>query len=287
MLQMAVFVDAGYLHAQGSALLTGSAQRRERNRLNVSLMLANLIAEARNTEPAARLLRIYWYDGVARGGVLNQEQVALSQSANVKCRFGVINSQGHQKGVDSLIVTDLVQLAREHAISDAMVLAGDEDLRVGVAVAQTFGVRVHLLGIAPGRGSQSPDLRAEADTTAEWGIEKVANWLSVITPTTPAGVGLTTYPATSGAHPQAGDDSNGDLSEDLRVVALERVGQLSAAEASALVAFIDQNGGPLPPDFDRPALGTAKLRLGRDLDFTERRAFRDLLRQALRSRAAE
>ena len=47
MLQIAVFVDAGYLHAQGSALLAGSAQRRERNRLNVPLLLTDIVAEAK------------------------------------------------------------------------------------------------------------------------------------------------------------------------------------------------------------------------------------------------
>ena len=35
-------------------------------------------------------------------------------------------------------------------------------------IAQSFGVRVHLLGIEPSRGSQSLALLQEADTTTEW-----------------------------------------------------------------------------------------------------------------------
>lgn len=272
MLQTAVFVDAGYLHAQGSALLVGSAQRRERNRLNVPLVIAALQAEAGAIEPAARLLRIYWYDGVARGGALSQEQSTLSQFNNVKCRFGVINSRGRQKGVDSLIVTDLIQLAREQAFSDALIMSGDEDLRVGVQVAQTFGIRVHLLGIHPARGSQSPDLLAEADTTREWGREKVAEWLSV----TEAGFMSSNESAAS---------VNSDPSDTmLRAVVEEQVAALSGEQLASLLAFADQNRGQLPSDFDRPSLARARNALARELTFDERRAFRTIMREGLRAR---
>lgn len=270
MLQTAVFVDAGYLHAQGSALLAGSAQPRQRNRLNVPVVLAAFVDEAKIVEPAARLLRIYWYDGVARGGSLNQEQAALAQSDNVKCRFGVINNRGQQKGVDSLIVTDLSQLAREQAFSDALILAGDEDLRVGVQVAQTFGDRVHLLGIHPARGSQSPDLLAEADTTREWGREQVTRWLTVVAPSPLIQSDVSASPL------------DGDHADLLLSLARERVVSLDDRERTAILQYADQNRGALPGDFDRPSLGTARARLGRDLTPDERRTFRESLREGLR-----
>lgn len=275
MLQTAVFVDAGYLHAQGSALLAGSTQPRQRNRLNVPLVLAALVEQARIAEPAARLLRIYWYDGVARGGSLNHEQTTLAQSDNVKCRFGVINSRGQQKGVDSLIVTDLIQLAREQAFSDAVILAGDEDLRVGVQVAQTFGIRVHLLGIHPARGSQSPDLQAEADTTSEWGREQVGQWLTIVAQPTAV--------AQDQVAIEAAPKSDGDdVAALLQALAAQRVADLGEHERAELLAYVDQNRGALPPDIDRPALGTARVKVGRDLTFDERRSFRNELREALR-----
>ena len=55
---------------------------------------------------------------------------------NVKLRLGQLNSAGQQKGVDSLIVTDLMELARNKAISDAVVVTGDEDIRIAVQIAQ-------------------------------------------------------------------------------------------------------------------------------------------------------
>ena len=276
MLQIAVFVDAGYLHAQGSALLAGSAQRRERNRLSVPLLLADLIEEAKAIEPSARLLRIYWYDGIARGGLLSLEQKTLAQSDNVKCRFGVINSKGQQKGVDSLIVTDLIQLAREQACSDAVILSGDEDLRVGVQVAQTFGIRVHVLGIHPARGSQSPDLLAEADTTREWGGEKVGAWLTITQP----------LPARDVDAPPA-LASTDEAGERLAALALALVADQDDHSVAGLRNHIEQNSGQLPPDFDRPSLAAARNVLERELSFKERSAFRDAVREALRSRAAE
>ena len=107
------------------------------------------------------------------------EQDLIGQSANAKLRLGLVNSRGQQKGVDSLIVTDLIELARNRAITDALILSGDEDIKIGVQVAQTFGVRVHLLGIKPARGSQSDYLMMEADTCHEWNEASIGNWMHI------------------------------------------------------------------------------------------------------------
>ena len=108
-----------------------------------------LIETARGSADGSSLLRVYWYDGVLHTGPSN-EQRSLANTDNVKLRLGVVNPYGWQKGVDSLIITDLVELARSHAISDAVLLSGDEDVRIGVQIAQSFGVRVHLIGIGSG-----------------------------------------------------------------------------------------------------------------------------------------
>lgn len=50
-----------------------------------------------------------------------------------------------------------------------VLLSGGEDLRVGVQQAHEYGIRVHLLGIRPSRGSQSSFLREEADRVDVWG----------------------------------------------------------------------------------------------------------------------
>ncbi len=269
MLQIAVFVDAGYLYAQGSALVSGGRQRpRAEVRLNVAALLVDLLQEAKAIEPNARLLRIYWYDGVARGGLLNVEQRAVAESENVKVRFGTINSRGEQKGVDSLIVTDLIELSRSHAISDALIVSGDEDIRVGVQVAQTFGIRVHLLGVQPARGSQSPDLVAEADTLREWERNKVADWLSVISLDSNRG-GI--------------EGSDGNLDWIGQVIA-QRIEPLSHPDIAAIHAYAADNRNQLPADFDRPALASARNLLQRALSDEERKSLRIALLEAIRTR---
>lgn len=265
MYQIAVFVDAGYLYAQGSALLNGSKVSRQNIRLNVPLLLSDLTKAAIEVDGNARLLRIYWYDGLARGGMPSVDQRALTDSENVKCRYGIINSHGEQKGVDSLIVTDLIELARGQAISDALILSGDEDIRVGVQVAQSFGIRVHLLGIQPARGSQSPDLMAEADTRKEWMQATVGKWMLI-------------------AEQRAAlPNSPVAPSEDWKAAAVNlAIGPMTMDAAQALMEFASQNRDQLPGDFDRPALAKARHILTRDLDPAERKAFRNELRSALR-----
>jgi len=132
--------------------------------------------------------------------------MVLAHTDHIKLRLGMLNSQGEQKGVDSLIVTDLIELARNRAITDAVLLSGDEDVRIGVQIAQCFGVRVHLLGIVPSRGSQSQQLLREADTTAEWDAGTVATFLALRpTPAWTAPIAASPY-GPQGAHASAARD---------------------------------------------------------------------------------
>jgi uncharacterized LabA/DUF88 family protein len=138
MTRVAVFVDAGYLFAQGSTALAGSKQKRSLLEINETAAVAELAAVATMRSPAAALLRIYWYDGISVYKGPSAEQVKLAEAENIKIRFGFMNSVGEQKGVDSLIVTDLIDLARNGAICDAVLLSGDEDVRIGVRFPRFF-----------------------------------------------------------------------------------------------------------------------------------------------------
>ena len=140
------------------------------------------------------LLRIYWYDAM-RLGRPTPEQVALADSDDIKVRLGQINAAGEQKGVDALIITDLAELARNQAITDAVLLSGDEDVRVGVVLAQQFGVRVHLIGIQPSRSNQSRSLMQEADTTSEWDRATLTSFLTYAPPISSTEVSATTVNA--------------------------------------------------------------------------------------------
>jgi uncharacterized LabA/DUF88 family protein len=66
--------------------------------------------------------------------------------------------------VDGLIVTDLIMLSNNHAISDAFIVSGDEDLSVGLSTAKWMGVRIHLINVATINNAVSPHLIEEADT---------------------------------------------------------------------------------------------------------------------------
>ena len=158
----AVFVDAGYLYAEGGKLVgIGPSRRKVRlNALRASEFLAGLATEACHL-PA---LRTYWYDG-ARERIPTAEHHAIADLPNVKLRLGRLNHRNQQKGVDALIYHDLMTLALERAISDAFLLSGDEDLREGVRAAQEIGIRVTLMGIPTPSGTrnQSRDLAREAD----------------------------------------------------------------------------------------------------------------------------
>lgn len=176
----AVFVDAGYLLAQAGVLLYGSRQPRDRIVLDPQACAAALTDAARKAT-GLPLLRIYWYDGALDGRPTAEHQ-ALGDCAGIRLRLGDVNGMGEQKGVDSLLLMDLGDLARNRAIADALVVCGDGDVRVGVHAAQAYGVRVHLLGVSPLRGSVSRLLLRDADTVMEWTAQDVAAFVSVESP---------------------------------------------------------------------------------------------------------
>jgi hypothetical protein len=67
--------------------------------------------------------------------------------------------------VDAQIRADMEALARHRAITDAVLIAGDEDMVPAVEAAQAYGVRVHLWGIEPPYGTnQAERLVWESDT---------------------------------------------------------------------------------------------------------------------------
>jgi uncharacterized LabA/DUF88 family protein len=174
----AVFVDAGYLFAAGSILLCGEKLKRGLVQLSNETFLDFLRKKA-EAVTGLPLLRIYWYDGT--DGPPTGRHIALAYQPDVKLRLGLVNRQGAQKGVDSLIVTDLINLSRNRAMAAALLLTGDEDIRVGVQQAQEYGVRVHLVGIAAspgGEGNQAALLKQEADTVCDLSKEEVAGFLT-------------------------------------------------------------------------------------------------------------
>lgn len=166
--RVAVFVDAGYLFVEGSRALSGQKLARSAIVLDHRVVIARLARFARD-QSGLPLLRIYWYDATANRPT--RTQIAVAEQADVKLRLGRVNSAGRQKGVDAMIASDLVALARNRAMTDCVLLSGDDELRIAVTEIQQLGVRVHLVGIEPASSTQSELLRREADSTIDWGAE--------------------------------------------------------------------------------------------------------------------
>lgn len=267
-----VLVDAGYLYAQGSLCLAGSQLGRADIRINESAVVRALKSVSHERSGGCGLLRIYWYDAPLRTGITAQ-QAALANSDHIKLRLGVLNGLGQQKGVDSLIVSDLIELARNRAISDAILVSGDEDVRIAVQIAQAYGVRIHLLGMHPARASQSALLRQEADTTSEWTTSDISMFMSV-TPKAPRveRVNSEILPEVEGSPPPP-----------QAALVTEAVDALGPQDVADLAAYWTSRTG-LPPEIDRPLLARCRDALARDLAPDERRNVRRWFETLVRGR---
>jgi uncharacterized LabA/DUF88 family protein len=158
----AIMVDVGYIYASAGELLFSASSRRE-YRVDADKLIQALIRQA-DDQVRGQLLRVYWYDA-ARDRVPTFDQRVIAQMPLVKLRLGNLNARGQQKGVDAQIRADMEALARHRAITDAVLVAGDEDMVPAVEAAQAFGVRVHLWGVEPPYGTnQAERLVWESDT---------------------------------------------------------------------------------------------------------------------------
>ena len=279
----AVFVDAGYVFAQGSVSLSGSKTPRTQLKLDATEIVAQLMALALAKSTGVPLLRIYWYDGA--GNRPTTEHLILANMDNVKLRLGSINSAGEQKEVDSLLVTDLIDLARNQSICDASIVTADTDVRIAVQIAQTFGVRVHLIGLEPSRVSQSPSLRQEADTVHEIARGDVSKFLRVLTsvPPKPAvapGPVAVIATGVADAGPKASASKVGPVKTIDQVIdeAIRQTLGPPHSDIPALKSALAASTG-VPEEYDRRLLGTCRTLLQRDLTGDERREMRSLFKK--------
>ncbi|MGH9624539.1 MAG: NYN domain-containing protein [Bryobacteraceae bacterium] len=268
--RIAVFVDAGYFYASASELLFGAPLRRGEMRL-ANAEFAQYLAQVAETIGGCPLLRIYWYDGTNSGPTA--AHLAMAYLDNVKLRLGFVNQSGEQKGVDGLIFSDLTNLARNRAITDALLLAGDEDLRVGVQQAQEHGIRVHLLGIEPKdpSGNQSAALQREADTRRQLDVAALGQFLI-----------RREYAGTPVAETEAAP-VDADVAHNLarmQELANEFAATLDDPQRDLILALPERT--PLPHELDRELLLRASELLGgRKLEETEKRTLRGALRSAV------
>lgn len=283
--RLGIFVDAGYLFAQGSKAISGNPEKRIHLSLNEEAVVTQLLETAKDLSGGTPLLRIYWYDAIGSSGP-TLEQKRLASSNNVKVRMGTLNGSGQQKGVDSMIVIDMIELARNHAIADAVLLSGDEDVRVGVQFAQTYGVRVHLIGIANEHDNshQSLSLVQEADTHTEWTAKVVNSFLSIRQPTARPARAMNAVVD----EPEAPAVNEPEMSAEEIICRIDPViaGLVDSLVPNDLQGLKDllKTSSTLPREFDGKLLGSCRDQIGMDLPAPAKRHARKTFIELVKAR---
>jgi NYN domain-containing protein len=261
------------LYGQGSTVLFGGKLPRSLLTLDPEAVIRELKTVAFEKAKGADLLRIYWYDTIGFKGPTS-DQTSLARLDDIKFRVALANQPGEQHWVDSLITADLVELARLKSICDAVLLSGDEGLRIGIQIAQSHGIRVHLIAIQPTKLQSRVPLQ-EGDTTTEWNQHVIERILSA----RPSG----TVTATLAPSPGSISVTIADLDPRIEKVALDLVATMDEGEIKAVHTFLD-TAGRVPPEFDGKLLGLCRDELGRDLTIRERRHARAQFSTAVKTR---
>ncbi len=269
--RFAVFVDAGYFFAAGGKAAFDITLRSRLNMSNPRKCVDDIIARAITVSENANLLRVYWYDGLT-GTTPTTTQSTLAHLHGVKLRLGVVNRTGEQKGVDSLIVTDLIDLARNGAIADAILVAGDEDLRIAVQVAQAYGVRVHILAAGQPNQNVSPSLQMEADSVHALDDEWFRKQLTT-SPGEPQILQGSTAPMLS----------NLGVSDAAEKVVAEILQNIDHATI-AMLATLFARSTEVPGEYDRKLIACTARYAGRRLSSAENRQIRGIFITRIREK---
>ncbi|MEU0490915.1 NYN domain-containing protein [Nocardiopsis sp. NPDC006139] len=173
----ALFVDAGYLLADGAMAVHGT-----RNRDSVSWDYSGLVQflnEVARDRTGLPLLRCYWYEAVSDDR-RTQEQEGIADIPGVKFRAARIRP-GRREGVESYVQRDLTTLARTGALCDVVLVSGDEDMAPVVAEVQDMGVRVTVVHVSvEGNWTISRALRRECDDLIEIGAGHLRPHVSLL-----------------------------------------------------------------------------------------------------------
>jgi len=146
------------------------------------LQLLTSLARERSGLP---VLRCYWYEATVDGR-RTAEQDALADVPGIKLRIAKIRP-GRREGVETEIHRDLTTLARNNAISDALVISAEEDLAQVIADVQDLGMRVTLVHIAvDGNWTISRALRQESDDIIEISGDHLRPYVELVAGAEPA-----------------------------------------------------------------------------------------------------
>lgn len=166
----AVFVDAGFVCA-----CAADAAGFEKAEVGLD---GEALVDTFRTAMLHRFLRAYVYDAnfreqdvaddpqrAERRRILAEQHTRLSETRGVQVRLGtLVGRPVRQKGVDTKLVLDMVDLAQQGAYDIAVLFGGDSDLAGVVETVQRIGKTVCLvLPETKASGSVSRELLVLAD----------------------------------------------------------------------------------------------------------------------------
>jgi hypothetical protein len=179
----ALFVDAGYVLADGAMAVHGTRQRDSVSWDYAGLV--KLLTGVSRDRTGLPVLRCYWYEATVEGR-RSSEHNALADLPGVKLRMGRMRP-GRREGVEAEMHRDLTTLARNHAVSDAVIVSAEEDLAEVVAEVQESGLRVIIVHIAAdGNWTVSRPLRQECDDIVEITAAHLRPYVDLISGAEPA-----------------------------------------------------------------------------------------------------
>ena len=160
----ALFVDASYVLADGAMAVHGTRQRESVSWDYAGLV--KLLTGLSRDRTGLPVLRCYWYEATVEGR-RTSEHNALADLPGVKLRLGRVRP-GRREGVEAGMHRDLTTLARNRAVSDAVIVSAEEDLTEVVAEVQDLGLRAVIVHIAAeGNWTVPRPLRQESDDIVE------------------------------------------------------------------------------------------------------------------------
>jgi NYN domain len=223
----ALFVDAGYALGDGALAVHGTRHRDSVSWDHAGLL--KLLGGLSSDRTGLPLLRTYWYD-VATAGGHAAEHESLADLPGVKLRLSKARPS-RREGVEAEMRKDLMALARNHAVTDVIIVSAEEDLAPAVAEVQEFGVRTVLLNIgADTSAAGSRALRQECDDVIEVSGSHLRPFVELIAGAEPqfSGTGYGDQPVSSGAPQPAIDAAGARLYAPVGPAGYERAAALTA-----------------------------------------------------------
>ena len=224
-----VMVDAGYLLHQSAEIVSERASTK-RHHLEVMnpAALINLLLEKTRTAlglTTRELLRVYWYDGVMASG-LSPQQRAIAELPDVHFRSGIVNAAGQQRGVDSLIVTDLIV---SHRQSFEITSRADRVARLNVY--DLSAVMRYVPPAAP---------MASSTQAGDYEYSQPASYASGLAGAVAGGAGgygappsASAYPGMRNEHTPLDDESRQQIIESVKVFVEEQAGLCSEIDPTS------------------------------------------------------